>query len=67
MPPHEVSEEAEWLAKMWPEISEYEGRWIAVVGYRLWDDDESLEALVSRADAQGEKPLFAFVSYEQVA
>lgn len=67
VPSHEVSKEAQWLAKSWPVIREYEGRWIAVVGYRVWADDESLEALVSRADAEGKTPLFAFVSYDQVA
>jgi hypothetical protein len=67
MPSHDVSEEAIWLQEMWPNIAEYEGRWIAVVGYRLWGDDESLEALASRADAEGKNPLYAFVSYDQVA
>jgi hypothetical protein len=67
VPSHEVSEEAKWLADMWPLITEYEGRWIAVVGYRLWGDDESLEVLASRADAEGQSPLFAFVSYDPAA
>jgi hypothetical protein len=55
------------MGKMWPHISEFEGRWIGVVGYRLWGDDASLEALGRRADAEGVDPLFAFVSYDQVA
>jgi hypothetical protein len=55
------------MAAAWSDLRKYEGRWIAVVGYRLWDDDVSLEALASRADAKGEDPLFAFVCYDQAA
>jgi hypothetical protein len=35
MPEYKVSTEARWLASNWPNLEQYVGRWIAVVGERV--------------------------------
>ncbi len=59
--------DAEWLARAWPTLGEYEGRWIGIVDAGVWDSDTMLEPLSDRARETGVDPLFAFVTFERTA
>ena len=59
--------DVDWLARAWPTLGEYEGRWIGIVDQRVWDSDSALERLGDRAREAGVDPLFAFVTFERIA
>jgi hypothetical protein len=59
--------DAEWLARAWGALGEYEGRWIGIVNADVWDSDTLLERLGDRARETVVDPLFAFVTFERIA
>ncbi|HEY7135694.1 MAG TPA: DUF5678 domain-containing protein [Acidimicrobiia bacterium] len=52
MPDHDTSPEDRWLRDRYAGLSDFDGRWIAVVDEEIVDYDEDPEALALRVTAE---------------
>jgi hypothetical protein len=66
MPEYEVSTEARWLASNWPNLEEYVGRWIAVVGERVEFAATGFPEVAAWAEERDLHPLFVYVLDDNV-